>query len=181
MLFHYHHCVFFTAVLTGSFSLKSKWQQISSGFQDSSKYSNWSYECCGLDGLIFFSDLQFLQSPFQVQQLQLVSLSPSCFTTFSALKQDPSICLFFYFLLFSLCGPLEQQNPLYDIPFFLINTRSSLLAGIGWSVCIWKFQRILSVSFTKTKSGLCIYHLSVWPIFNLLHNFLWSLFPPSCT
>ena len=32
-------------------------------------------------------------------------------------------------------------------------------------------------SFSRTDSGLCIYHLVVWPRFHLLHNSLWITFP----
>ena len=53
---------FFTLVLTSSFSLMSEWQQISSGLQDSPKYSHWSQQYCGQYGLDSSSDLQFLQS-----------------------------------------------------------------------------------------------------------------------
>ena len=51
----------------------------------------------------------------------------------------------------------------------LIKTRSGLLVGIRWSVYISRSQRILCVSFSKTNSGLCMYHLSVWTNFNRLH------------
>ena len=33
--------VFFTTVLTNDFTLKSAWQQVSSGLQDSSQHSSW--------------------------------------------------------------------------------------------------------------------------------------------
>ena len=42
--------------------------------------------------------------------------------------------------------------------FLLINIRFGLLAGIRWSVCISKSQRILWVSFSRMHSDLCIYH-----------------------
>ena len=52
------------------------------------------------------------------RQIQLVSLSLSCSTAFSALRQDPSICLSFCILLFSLYDLLGLQNPPVD--FFLL-------------------------------------------------------------
>ena len=52
-------CKFFTPILTGDFSLKSKWQQ------DSSKYSSSFKQCCDLDGLDSSCNLQFTQSLFQ--------------------------------------------------------------------------------------------------------------------
>ena len=56
-------------------------------------------------------------------------------------------------------------------------TRSGRLAKIQWSVCISKSQRILCVSFSRTDSGLCIYHLFVWSNLNFLHNSQWITFP----
>ena len=43
------------------------------------------------------------------------------FYGFLAPWQDPSICLSFRFLLFSLNDPMEQQNPLEGKFFFLVN------------------------------------------------------------
>ena len=56
-------------------------------------------------------------------------------------------------------------------------TRSGRMAGIRWSVCISKFQRILCISFSRMDSGLCIYYLFVWSNLNLLHNSPWITFP----
>ena len=57
-------------------------------------------------------------------------------------------------------------------------TRSGLLASIGWSVSMSKFQRILYVSFSWTGSWLCIYYSFVWSNFNFLHNFalIWCIY-----
>ena len=52
-------CEFFIPILTGGFPLKFKWHQFSSGLQDSSKYSRWFQQCCGLNDLGFSSDLHF--------------------------------------------------------------------------------------------------------------------------
>ena len=38
---------------------------------------------------------------------------------FPVLWEDPSICLSFGFVLFSLCGQMEQQNPLVGKFFFV--------------------------------------------------------------
>ena len=48
---------------------------------------------------------------FLAYQLLLISSSPSYFTAFSDLCQDPSIFLSFRFLSVSLCGLLELKNP----------------------------------------------------------------------
>ena len=39
------------------------------------------------------------------------------------------------------------------------------------------FLCILCISFSKKDSGLCIYHLSRWLNFGLLHNSQWITFP----
>ena len=61
--------------------------------------------------------------------------------------------------------------------FLLTITRSGRLAVIRWSVYKSKSQRSLCVSFSRTGSGLCIYHLFVWSNFNFLHNSQWITFP----
>ena len=54
--------------------------------------------------------------------------------------------------------------------FLLVITRSDRLAEIRSSVYISKSQRSLCISFSRIDSGLCIYHLFIWPNFNFLHN-----------
>ena len=61
--------------------------------------------------------------------------------------------------------------------FLLIIIRSGRLADICWSVCISKSQKSLCVPFSRTDSGLCIYHLFVWSNFNFLHNSQWITLP----
>ena len=131
--------------------------------------------------LIFNSSSIFcsLWGMFQVHQLLSVSPLPICFTTSSVLWQSLSTYLYFRFLWFSFCDPLGQQNPLDGkFSFFeeVIITRSRLLTGIRWSVCIAKSQRDLCVSFFKRNSSLCIYHLVVESNFNFLPNSKWINF-----
>ena len=85
-----------------------------------------------------------------------------------------------YLSFFSLslsCGQPERQNPLFGrflvLFFFLLLG----LAEIRGSVCTSKFQRSLYVSFSRSGSGLCIYHLLVWSNLSFLHNSLWITFP----
>ena len=49
---------FFTPEFADCLSQESEWQQISTGLQASSLYSNRSQQCCSLDGLDLSSDLQ---------------------------------------------------------------------------------------------------------------------------
>ena len=90
--------------------------------------------------------------------------------------------------LFSLRGPMGWQSPQYNKSSFLlllllllmmmmlIITWSALQIGIKRSVCISKFWRILCVSFSKTDSGLCIYHEGEWSNFSFFLNFPWIPF-----
>ena len=67
-----------------------------------------------------------------------------------------------------------QQFFVVCFVFFLLTViRSSLRAGIKWSVYISKSQRILCVSFSGTDSGLYIYHLILWS--NMVHFSSFSL------
>ena len=54
----------FVPTLADGLSVNSKWQQVSSGVQDSSEYSDRSQQCCNLDDLDSSSDFQFYQSSF---------------------------------------------------------------------------------------------------------------------
>ena len=44
-------------------------------------------------------------------------------------------------------------------------------------ICMSKSQRSLCVSFSRTDSGLCIYHLLEWSNFNFLHDSQWIPLP----
>ena len=46
-----------------------------------------------------------------------------------------------------------------------------------WTICIWEFRRTSCVSFSKTDSGLCLYHLVIWSNFNFLHISQWITIP----
>ena len=59
----------------------------------------------------------------------------------------------------------------------LIIMRSGLLAGVSWSVCMLKSHRSLWESFSRTRAGLCIYHLFVWSNWNFLHISQWITLP----
>ena len=55
-----------------------------------------------------------------------------------------------------------KSTILQVLSFLLIIIKSSLLAGIRWSVCMLKSYRSLWGAFSRTGAGLCIYHLLVW-------------------
>ena len=95
--------------------MKSEWQQVSSGLQDSSQYSSQSQQCFNLDGLDLSPDFQLFQSPFQAFWDHLKSTNYNWYhphlyvpQLFLVLLQGLSTCLSFHFLIFSFCGPLGQ-------------------------------------------------------------------------
>ena len=89
---------------------------------------------------------------------------------FSSLSKTRYLYLF-SFLSILPCGLLRWKSSLFSrFSFLLTIIRSSRLAEIKWSVYISKSQRILCVSFSRTDSGLYIYHLFVWLNFNFWYN-----------
>ena len=107
---------------------------------------------------------------YWAHKLQLVSPLLFCSIVFPVLLQGLGTYLSFLFPSVLFCCQPERQNSLFDTSFFLNITRSGRLAEIKWSVCISKSQRTLCVLFSRTDSGLCIYHLFIWPNLNFLHN-----------
>ena len=112
---------------------------------------------------------------FRVTQWQIISPSPSRSV---GLRTN----LYFPFILFLFYGLPEQQSPLlckfsFSFFFLLTITRSSLQDEIRESVCIIKCQKMLYVSFSKTRSVLCIYDLFAWTVLNFLHNSQWTTYP----
>ena len=87
------------------------------------------------------------------------------------------------FSFFQFYSVVSWNSKVYNPPILflllllllLIIIRSCRLAKIRWSVCISKSQRSLCVSFSRTDSGLCIYHLFVWSNLNFLHSPLWII------
>ena len=79
---------------------------------------------------------------------------------FSSLARSAYILAFRFFSVL-LCGQLEQQCPLFSKFFFflLIITRSGRLVNIRISVCISKSLWISYIPFSRTNSGLNMYHL----------------------
>ena len=70
----------------------------------------------------------------------------------------------------------SSGRPRLRSPTLLI-IRFGRLAQFCWSVCISKSQGRLYVSFSRTDSGLNIYHLFVWSNCSFLHNFQWITLP----
>ena len=68
--------------------------------------------------------------PFQAHQHSFLSLTSSYFTVSSTLRQDPTICLSFRFLLFLIYSLLECQNPLLN-EFFSYQIILALVFWLG--------------------------------------------------
>ena len=81
--------------------------------------------------------------------------------------------LVFLFTFFQFYSVASQDSKVYNSASSLFSstiTRSGHLAKIMWLVCISKSQRSLCVSFSRTDSGLCVYHLFERSNLNFLHN-----------
>ena len=92
----------------------------------------------------------------------------------SPCKVQVLVLLFAFFRFYSVVSQDSKVHNSASSPFWLIITRSGLLAEIRWSVYISKFQRICVY---RTYSELCIYHLFVWSNLNFLQTYKWIIVP----
>ena len=87
------------------------------------------------------------------------------FFLFCSLARSRYLSLFAFFQFYPFVrqkGKVHYSAVYFIYLFLLTIPRSGRLAEIRWSVYFSKSQRILCVSFSRTDSGLCIYHLFVW-------------------
>ena len=121
----------------------------------------------------FLVSLLILWALSLVHQTQLVSPSPLCSIAYkfsTKVLALISLVAFFYFhSVVCRNGKVNYSAGSVFFVFLLTITRTGRLAEIKWSVCISKSQRSLCISFSKTDSGLCIYHF--------LHSSQWITFP----
>ena len=119
----------------------------------------------GLHSSSFFQAFQFLYQSFggcsNYNWYYRHSHIPQFFLV---LSQVLHIYFFFRFILILFSGrPRWHSSLFWGFFFFLLTiTRSGRLAENMWYVCISKSRRSLDVSFSRTYSGLRIYHLFVW-------------------
>ena len=71
------------------------------------------------------------------------------------------VCLIHLFVMFVLFVILFDTLVWYICSFLFIIIMTGFLDWIGWSVCISKYERILSVLFSISVSGWYIYHFSI--------------------
>ena len=97
---------------------------------------------------------------------------------FNYLARSRYLSFFSLSFRFILWSAGTAKSAILQILFLLlIIMRSGLLAGIRWSVCMLKSHRSLCESFSRTGTGLCIYHLFVWLNWNFLHISQWINLP----
>ena len=116
-----------TLAFADGLSPECEWQLISSGLQDSSQYFGRYQHWC-LNGLGSSSDFQLFQPPFQtfggtVSSALItigVTVTLMCHNFLSCLVKSKFLPVF-SFSLFSLCGLLGRQNPLYGKLSFFVN------------------------------------------------------------
>ena len=97
--------------LAGGLSLEFDWQQVSSSLQGSSQYSDRSQQCCNLDVLDSFFDLQFsslLSKPSRgvprAPYIIAITVTLILHSTVSFLARSKYLSIFLLFLFFFLCG-----------------------------------------------------------------------------
>ena len=118
-IYYFIPCEFFALELAGSLSLESE------SPQDSFQYSGRSQQYFSLKGFDS-SDFQFFQSLFQAFRNCSKLTNYSWYLFYRHVPQlffsspTRSKYLFICSLSFSLCGPLQLQNPLYDISIIII-------------------------------------------------------------
>ena len=105
-------------------------------------------------------------------------------SVFNSLARSRYLSLFSHSFNFTLWSAGIVKSTILQVLFFfffffflLIIIRSGNLAEIRWSACITKSQMSFCVSFSRTDSGLCIYHLFIWSNFNFLHSSQWIILP----
>ena len=159
---------FFTSVLADGFSLEFGWLQVSSSFQDS--LSILAVLSNAVIWIVYTRPPTSKSSrPFN-NPLVIVPKAPitigiivpfvlHCF--FNSLARSRYLSFFSHYFSFILwsAGTVKSTILQIVIIFLLIVIRSGLLDEIRWSVCMSKSPRSLCVSFSRTGTGLCIYHL----------------------
>ena len=81
---------------------------------------------------IFFKPLKTIPSASTTIGFPVLFMVHSFFLV---LKQGPSICLYFPFLLFSFYGPSEQQKTISS--FFLVNQHQDWSSGRDWVIRLY--------------------------------------------
>ena len=156
---------FFTSVLADGLSLETEWQQISMTLNSIlANLRNVVIWIASARPLISKSSSLFTNPLVTVPRAPITISTTVTFLFHSFLipKHGRGTYPSFHFLsiLFYRQWDRKVHNSAISL-FLLITIRSDRLADIRWYFCISKYPRNLCVSFSKTNSGLCIYHLFV--------------------
>ena len=119
------------------------------------------------------------RAPITISMISIFLL----YSLFNSLtKVEILISFFTFFKFYSVVSrDSKVHNSASSLFFLLIISRSDRLIEIWWSVCFLKCLRSLFVAFSRTDTGVYIYHLFVWSNFNFLHNSQWiTLATQSC-
>ena len=156
-------CEFSRSALAKSLSLESERQELSSGPQDFSQYSGRFKQFCSLNGLDSSSNLKLFQGLFRA-----LGDSSKCanYNWYCRHLHILQLSLFSgkvsFFVIFTQWIPGTAKSTVQKVIFYFL--------FFLWSACISKSQRILCLSFYKTDSDLCMYHLAILTNFNYLPN-----------
>ena len=101
------------------------------------------------------------------------SKSPQVSKTFlSILAVHNNASFFFSFTLWT------AKSTIWQVHFiFLTITRSGRVAEIRWSLCISTTEIFFAFLFSRTDSGLCVYHLFARSHLNFLYDSPWITLP----
>ena len=99
-------------------------------------------------------------------------------TLSNSLASSRYLSFFWFSFSFTLWSDGTAKSTILQVLLFLlIITMSGRLVKIRGFICISKSQRSLWISFSRTDSELCIYHLFVWLNLDFLHNSQWITLP----
>ena len=117
------------------------------------------YTLLNLKTVLYQTD-QFSVSTVSMSKNSVTFMFHSFFNFLARSRYLSFVSLYFSFILWS-SGTAKSTILLVLSFLLLIIVRSGFLAEIKRSVCMSKSYRSLCVSFSRTKDGLCIYHLFV--------------------
>ena len=156
--------MFFASELADDFSLKFERQQISSRtplstLADLTNVVVWMVLTC----LIISKSSSPLTQPLGIfPSTSTTIVITVSFISLSSLARSRYLSLFYFSFIFSQWSAMTTKSIIRKL---LTIKRSSGLGEIRRSVCIAKSQRSSCLSFYKTDSEMCLYHMLVWPFF----------------
>ena len=96
---------------------------------------------------------------------------------FSVLLQDRSTYLSFRFLSIVLWSVEKENSTIRHLVFYCLLSIGLVVWRRFDHLFISQNPRVFCLSFSRTDSGLYIYHLFAWSNLTFLHNSQWITFP----